>query len=232
MSKLLACTLLVALARPEEQSIMGGCSLIDRSISSQNTFTGNAICDGGFKSQVNHLAVNSQENAELVGSLAKAQRIKSAFVQNQGPDLVDKQNMEESALYLGTDNGAFSADMKKCSADFYDSGFHEVTCDSEVTHFAIRKYAAEKNRYRVNEIRLYQTPNLITEFVNIYSNSGPLAGSNVSFLQKDLSARSPNSQTNALNSKTASTISSSSCYKTDSTKIGSSNQWTLRVDLK
>ena len=66
--------------------------------------------------------------------------------------------MGESALYIGTDTGAFSASMTKCSDNFFDSGFYSMKCTTQGKNVAVRRNGpsnATENYYNINEVRLY-----------------------------------------------------------------------------
>ena len=75
-----------------------------------------------------------------------------------------------SSIWAGTDTEYNSPELKKCSTDFFDSGFYELTagegkCSGDVV--IVRKTAQSTDFYTpeqyINDFRVYQTPNLLQE---------------------------------------------------------------------
>ena len=55
--------------------------------------------------------------------LAKTETIVSAFVLNRASSIGTQSRMGKSAIYVGTNQPPLSANVIKCSSDFFDTGF-------------------------------------------------------------------------------------------------------------
>ena len=91
----------------------------------------------------------------------------TAFLENRSyrPDSLGK-----SHIWVGNDSAAYSTLLTKCSGDIFDTGFFEMAQPCTGMYFVIRReglsfYGAPDPWYQINELRLYQTPNLIKTYI-------------------------------------------------------------------
>ena len=90
----------------------------------------------------------------------------TAFLQNRDwrPDLLGK-----SHIWAGDDISAYSALLTKCSGDIFDTGFFEMAQPCTGMQFVIRRHGyswwGSDISYQLNELRLYQTPNLLKTYI-------------------------------------------------------------------
>ena len=104
----------------------------------------------------------------------------SAFIENYIDDPVWASTLGPSQLYAGTDNTPLSMSLTKCTNDIFDTGFYISTAPNcSGTRFKImraeRRFytGGSDERYIINELRLYQTPNLLQVIDDIKITAPP-----------------------------------------------------------
>ena len=163
MARVLFLFLFTKLLKCEESSILEGAVAYNREKTSVWGFDSpQALIDGAFKSPTCIKTNLPTAEVELLISLSQPKRIVSAFVVNAGHDATQKEKMETAYLYLGNDISPFASSLSKCSAVMYDTAFLEILpqCSQIVGTVSLRIWNNSKAQC-MNEIRLYQTPNLL-----------------------------------------------------------------------
>ena len=148
--------LTLQLGKAEESSILEGAS-VTKSGSNTSSDSPNALIDGNFLT-IWHDWQSDKFNVDL----AKQYSIKSIFLVNRNDSADWKKEMGIVNLMVGP-----SADsLVTCYESMTDTGFYELTKLCAGTLVQLNRVGKLKggNIYAVNELRLFQTPNLIKTF--------------------------------------------------------------------
>ena len=128
------------------------------------------MTDQNFKSSFRNAPLQAGNVHEMRFQLASPQTIVSSFILGRISTNLEAASMGISSIWAGTDTDYNSPELKKCSADFFDSGFYELSagegmCTGDVV--IIRKTAQSTDfnipEQYINDFRVYQTPNLLLE---------------------------------------------------------------------
>ena len=110
---------------------------------------------------------NDSEREWRVGFSGQTYKIISFFFQNVSGGL--RYPNQKFALYSSDEGSLYTPTNARCSDFFYDTGFYMVTSTCTGKYFVLRREnngsRSGENNYplRFNELRLYQSPNLLIE---------------------------------------------------------------------
>ena len=173
---------MAVLTKAEEASILRDAQVSAYDINMIFSWRPDSLIDSGFKSMFhsNEDDTNGDGKKEFSIDFNEPLTIISAFIENYIDTLNFATTLGPSQLYAGTDDTPISMSLTKCTNDIFDSGFYISTVPScSGTRFKIMR--AERRfytggpdeRYIINELRLYQTPNLLQVIDDINITAPP-----------------------------------------------------------
>ena len=114
---------LFQLAKTEERSILAGAILGQVERNHGWTWNENAMSDGCFKSLTRRADGIDGKN-ELKIIMTESFTIVTTFIMNRAGDFFwGARRLGTSAIFAGNDMTYLSTGLKKCSSDFFDTGF-------------------------------------------------------------------------------------------------------------
>ena len=158
----------IRLAGAEEKSILDNATMSWNEVDSSWTWNTKAGIDGGFRSFLYSGETNpSSGSKEFVFNTPDSHTIMTAFIQNRD---WRTDRLGKSHIWVGNDISAYSALLIKCSGEIFDTGFFEMAQPCTGMQFVIRRdgyswRGPSDIHYQLNELRLYQTPNLLKTYI-------------------------------------------------------------------
>ena len=114
---------LFQLANSEEKSILAGAILGQNERIHGYTWNENAMSDGNFKSLALRAgSINGKIELRII--MTESYTIVTTFIMNRAGDFFwGARRLGTSAIFAGNDMTYLSTGLKKCSSDFFDTGF-------------------------------------------------------------------------------------------------------------
>ena len=131
-------------------------------------------------------------------------------------------------IWAGEDTTPMSTSLTKCTNDIFDTGFYQSTVPCTGSTIAFRRdgYSTEtsyKTVITVTELRLYQTPNLLTTYEGTVTISAPAPSDSrwaATNLITHLDNRSSGTRLRPYIDWSKNSATYDSCYKTTNAQLG------------
>ena len=186
-SCLLALTLhLLDHCSSEESTILEGATTSEFEFDSSWSWSDRALIDGAFKTAFHSDGENNYNgDKEFSIILQESVSLVTAYFQNRADSKFNSRRLGSAKIFAGEDTIPYSSNLIACSGVFFDSGFIQLSNDCKGKRVSIRRLGLPEIFYttilapnqtiflNVNELRLYQVPNLLQTQLGVVTISAP-----------------------------------------------------------